>query len=154
MAAMAEFMCIFRRPGMVITKSEGIRRRHGLAMLEASACIELNSVQELLLSSDCGLPYCIDCPIEDLDCPYLLREAPTKPKHHHSSKSSSPSSSTRKKINRSIRKVNEYIGTKNGGGDPVTALPYRGQGFDQSVTERRATVDNELAMIMLRLNGT
>ncbi|KAK8026263.1 hypothetical protein PG990_004086 [Apiospora arundinis] len=48
-------------------------------------------------------------------------------------------------------RVDSYMSTKNGGGDPVTALSLRPETSSQSTAERQAKVDREMAAALGQL---
>ncbi|KAK8038502.1 hypothetical protein PG993_006913 [Apiospora rasikravindrae] len=65
-------------------------------------------------------------------------EPHSKPSHFVADNTRSPSKSSMSRKN-----VNSYMNSKNGGGDPVTALSLRPSSSD-SVADRRAKVEREM----------
>ncbi|KAK8130749.1 hypothetical protein PG999_003129 [Apiospora kogelbergensis] len=66
--------------------------------------------------------------------------------------SSKSSRSSAKKL-MSRDKVNEFMSTKNSGGDPVTALALRPGGSSKSSADRQAKVGSEVEASLAQLNG-
>ncbi|KAK8009357.1 hypothetical protein PG991_011908 [Apiospora marii] len=66
-------------------------------------------------------------------------ETPFKPSHVVAENTSSPSKASMSRMN-----VKSYMESKNGGGDPVTALSLR-PSSPKSVTDRQTKVQREMA---------
>ncbi|KAK8133396.1 hypothetical protein PG984_005408 [Apiospora sp. TS-2023a] len=71
---------------------------------------------------------------------------PIKPSHAIKDQVQSPS-----KKSMSKRNTKSYISTKNGGGDPVTALALRSESSSQSTADRQARVAREMAAALAQL---
>ncbi|KAK8009354.1 hypothetical protein PG991_011905 [Apiospora marii] len=71
---------------------------------------------------------------------------PSKPFHAIKASTRDPS-----KKSMSKRNTKAYMSTKNGGGDPVTALALRPESSSQSTTERQERVTREMAEALAQL---
>ncbi|KAK7977170.1 hypothetical protein PG996_003240 [Apiospora saccharicola] len=73
-------------------------------------------------------------------------ETPSKPSHFVTENTSSP---PKRSISR--KNVKSYIESKDGGGDPVTALTLR-PSSSKSITDRQTKVQREMAASLALLN--
>ncbi|KAK7981239.1 hypothetical protein PG989_013696 [Apiospora arundinis] len=71
------------------------------------------------------------------------------PASSHTIVADSATPSSKKSISK--KRTDSYMSTKNGGGDPVTALSLRPETSSQSMAERQAKVDREIAAALGQL---
>lgn len=79
----------------------------------------------------------------------LRSETYTTPDNDITRNTASPSKATM-----SQQQVSSYMGTVNGGGDPVTALAYRNISPSQSTAERHSQVQQDLHTALARLGSS